>query len=202
MITKIDRYRYSNWPLEKINDLFVSACSRGDLELVKYLLFAPGIINAEVDYGSYKPIQSACYAKQNEIVKFLLTSKKLPKVTPINVHKGCLLRIAIETSNFEMVNYLLKNSTKMSLSQNDDMIFKSLMGNFGKNREIIKELIVTYELPKSQTIEDFLDEKNRGIEEKKTVNEWFEKRIFMKNLELELRNEAEVKPIKAKKMKV
>jgi hypothetical protein len=82
------------------------------------------------------------------------------------------------------------------------MIFKSLMGNFGKNREIIKELIVTYELPKSQTIEDFLDEKNRGIEEKKTVNEWFEKRIFMKNLELELRNEAEVKPIKAKKMKV
>lgn len=202
MITKIDRYRYSNWPKEKINNLFVEACNNGNLELVKYLLFAPGIINAEVDYGSYKPIQSACYSKQNAIVKFLLTSKKLIKLTPINVHKGCLLRISVDNNNFEMVNYLLKNSTKMSLSQNDDEIFKSLMSDFGRKREIIKTLIVNYDLPKSQTIEDFLNEKNRGVEEKKIVNEWFEKRTFMRDLEQDLKNEVEIKPVKAKKMKV
>lgn len=202
MITKIDRYRYANWPLKKINDLFVESCGNGNFELVKYLLFSPGITNAEVDYGNYKAIQSACYGKQNDIVKFLLTNKKLTKTTPINVHKGSLLRIAVDTGNFELVNYLLKNSNKMSLSQNNDSIFISLMGDFGRKRDIIKELIVTYELPKSQIIEDFLDEKNRGVEEKRLVNEWFERRTFMKDLEKDLKDEVEVKPIKAKKLKV
>lgn len=202
MITKIDRYRYSNWPVEKINELFVESCGNGNFELVKHLLFAPGIINAEVDYQNYRAIQSACYGKQNDIVKFLLTNKKLSKLTPINVHKGSLLSIAVQTNNPDMINYLLKHSAKMSLSQNNDSIFRSLMSDFKKNKEIIKDLIVNYDLPKSQTIEEFLDEKNRWIEEKKIVNEWFERRIFMNDLDTELKNEVEVKPVKVKRMKV
>jgi hypothetical protein len=201
MLTKIDKYRYSNLPQVKINEAFCNACRTGDLELVKYLLLDKNIINAQIEHGNYIGARIACSGKHNDILKFLLEAEELKKKTPINTGKGIFLRVCVEQNNTEMMDYFLKNNPKMNLNQNDDEIFKSLMSNFNKNKDMIKYLIVNYNLPKTQNIEDFLEEKNRGIEEKKLVNEWFQKRTLMEQLDKEF-NQTKLTPTKSKKIKV
>jgi hypothetical protein len=205
MISKIDKYRYASMPVEKINDAFVHACGAGNLELAKYFLFDKNIQNAQIEKCGERGIVNACSGKHNEIVKFLLEGKELTKHVSVNVNRGALLRNAVERHNKELLNYLLdKKKKKINLEHYGDSIFISLMGNFSYHRDMIMSLIVDYELPRTQVIIDFLDEKNRGVGEKKTVNEWFEKRELMQTLQYVFNDDAEKEPPKPKpkKMKI
>lgn len=202
MIKKIDKYRYESMPKEKIDNLFIDACQSGNLELVQYFLFDKKIKNAEVEYKNYEALFKSCSSNNLELVKFFLTSKKLNKNPSIDISKGRLLSIACIEGNFEMIDYLLsfENTKRLYLNQNNDEIFKTLMTFFSTKHEIIKTLIIKYDIKKTQNIIDLLDEKNRGIEEKKIVNEWFEKRDLKNVMEYVFEKKENI--IKVKKLKI
>lgn len=185
MINKIEKYRYSSMPQENINKLFLEACDYGNLELVDFFLTGKGIENAQIEYKGYECLFKACYKKNLNILDFLLTSKKLEKHPSIDINNGNLLNIAFENHDIDTIDYLLdfRKTKRIDINKRGEVIFKSLMSNFNKNKEMIQLLLIKYNLPKTQNIIDYLDEKNRGIEEKKIVNDWFDKRDLKVALE-------------------
>lgn len=202
MINKIEKYRYESMPQEKINDLFLEACYSSNLELIEYFLFDKKIENAQLEYKNYLGLFNSCSSSNLNVLHFFLTSKKLTKNPSIDIGKGRLLSIASQKGNLELIEYLLtfENTKRLHLNQNNDEVFRILMSNFSKNQETIKTLVIKYDMKKTQEIIDFLDEKNRGIQEKILVNEWFEKRD-LKNV-LEYVFEKKEENIKTKKLKI
>ena len=178
MINKIEKYRYASMPQENINKLFLEACQSGNLELVDFFLTGNGIKNAQIEYKKYDCIFKACYGKHLNVLDYLLTSKKLEKHPSIDINNGNLLNIAFENHDINTIDYLLdfSKSKRIDLDKRGESIFKSLMGNFTRNKDMIQLLVIKYNIKKTQNIIDYLDEKNRGIEEKKIVNDWFNKR--------------------------
>lgn len=201
MISKIEKYRYASMPKEKINQLFLEACIQGDLERIEYFLIDKTIQNADIDHKKYEGVFDAAQYKHNEVIKFFLESKKI-KNPSVDIGNGRLINIAFATHNIDLIDYLLllDKGKRIDLKNKGDSIFKSLMCDFKNSHETIKLLVIKYNIEKTQTIIDFLDEKNRGIEEKKLVNEWFEKRD-LKNA-MEYYYQPKENSVKTKRLKI
>lgn len=198
MISKIDKYRYASMPQEKIEKFFLQACESGNLELIQYFLWDKNIPNVSIEYNNYEGLFAACNKNHLEVVNFFLKNKKLNKNPPVDIAKGRLLRIACYQANIEMIDYLLsfENTKKLHVNQNDDEIFKSLMNLFSKRYELVQTLIVKYDMKKTQGIIDFLDQKNNGVEDKRLVNEWFEKRDLKNAMEFVFEKKEQTSKVK------
>lgn len=95
---------------------------------------------------------------------------------------------------------MLDKGKRIDLKVKGDEIFKSLMSTFKQSQETIKLLIIKYNINKTQNIIDYLDEKDRGIEEKKLVNEWFEKRDLKNAMEYYYQPKQDT--VKTKRLKI
>lgn len=201
MINKIDKYRYASMPKDKINELFLEACTQGNLEKIEYFLLDQHIQNAEVHYKSYTGLFNAAQYKHNEVVKFFLESKKI-KNPSVDVGNGRLINYAFAKHNIDLIDYLLllDKGKRIDLKTKGEEIFKGLMSNFKENQEMIKLLVVKYNINKTQNIIDFLDEKNRGVEDKIQVNEWFEKRDLKNAMEFYYQPKEDT--VKTKRLKI
>lgn len=202
MISKIEKYRYASMPLEKINKLFLEACKAGDLELIEYFLLDKGIKNAQIEYENYGCVFNACNEKHLKVLDYLLTSPKLEKHPSIDIMNGSLLNIAFRNHDLYMIDYLLdfSKSKRIDLEKRGEDIFKYLMSDFKNHKEMIQLLVIKYNLKKTQNITDYLDEKNRGIEEKKIVSDWFFKRDLKDTLDFVF--PVKENNIKTKKLKI
>lgn len=201
MINKIDKYRYASMPKDKINELFLEACTQGNLEKIEYFLLDEHIQNAEIHYKNYTGLFNAAQYKKNEVVKFFLESKKI-KNPSVDVGNGRLINYAFAKHNIDLIDYLLllDKGKRIDLKNKGEEIFKGLMSNFKENQEMIKLLVVKYNIEKTQNIIDFLAEINRNIEDKKQVNEWFEKRDLKNAMEFYYQPKEDT--VKTKRLKI
>lgn len=204
MINKNDKLKFANLRLEQINNAFIEACERGDLDTVKFLLLEPRIIHPDITSVGGDALIKAGTNKHNHIVQFLIEGKELDKHVSINTGQGALLGLAVYTHNTELMDYLLNHTKnkKMNLNQNQDKIFISLMWEFNKHQDIIKLLITDYHLQRTQAIQDFLDQKNHGIQEKQLVSQWFDKRDTVETLRYVFQEDSTQFTSKPKKKKI
>lgn len=194
MIHKNDKLKYSQMSQEEIHQVFALACHNGNLELIQYLLSDKKIKTADLGVIGAKGLTNACLAKHEHVVRFLTQGKELTQHVSMNINKGALLKIAVLNHHTELIDYFLRNK-KMNLNQNNDEIFRALMWDFAYHKDMIIALILDYQLPKTQTIIDFLDEKNVMVEQKQLVRQWFEQRELKNTMQYVFDDDAKKKPL-------
>jgi ankyrin repeat protein len=106
------KYKYSS--PEKLSSAFCSACEKGNLDEVRYLLTSPELKeHADIHHYEDAGLSDACWHGHFDIVKYLLTSPDLKEHANLNDHKekscGALLN-ACGAGHFEIVKYLLTSS--------------------------------------------------------------------------------------------
>ena len=111
MLTKEVKDKYREMNMYQINNRYVEACEKGDLEVVRYLLTSKNLKNkAEIDspsdYGDIG-LTSACRYGHLDIVRYLLTSSELKIHADINRQEECALKYACVFGQLEIVQYLL-----------------------------------------------------------------------------------------------
>ena len=110
---KIDTSTILNHDQTQINTVFINACNKGDLELVKFVLHDSRLkFKAEPvkTYVSSEPLSGfylACKNGHLDIVKYLLNSKEIRIHPDINGDNGQALKNACSEGHFEIVKYLL-----------------------------------------------------------------------------------------------
>lgn len=108
MIYKID----PNDPQEKINQEFLEACTKGNLEKVSHLLTSQEIpLKADIHYQDDDGFTRACEYGHIHIVKYLLTSPELKEHIDIASYNYLGFVVACENNNLELVKYLMSGVT-------------------------------------------------------------------------------------------
>lgn len=181
MIQKIDKYRFKNMSQEEINEKFLEYCHEGNYDMLEYLLIYSHL-KADISYAKYDGVYVSIRRQYNDIFKFFVENKNLEKQISLNIHNGHLLFVACQVGNYSIIDYLLNNSKKLHLNQNNDDIFKYLIGSLTQNKTILQKLIFEYDLSYTDTIQNIVNEKNYNLEIKAMVKDWFEKRELTKSL--------------------
>jgi ankyrin repeat protein len=110
---KIDTNTLLNHDQTQINTVFINACDKGDLELVKFVLhdsrlkFKAEPVNTYVSSEPVSGFYLACKSGYLDIVQYLLNSKEIEIHPDINGDNGQALKNACSEGHFEIVKYLL-----------------------------------------------------------------------------------------------
>lgn len=177
---------------------FQWACTNGRLDIIKYFFFDPSISdNFNLEKHSYEAIIRAIHADANKIVEYILNEPEITKHN-FNYNKGFILEAACECGRLDILKYLvdLPHFNKdLDFHFKNDTCFKG--ASYYGNLDIVEFLIFDMKLEKTKEIENFISINNRNIN-KDQIDRMFNAR----DLEIDLKNNQDIKPITTKKIKV
>ena len=124
MINTKDKNKYKTLTPKQLNEVFISSCQKGHLEIVKYLLTSPDLkehanIHADNDEGFIW----ACAYGQLEVVKYLIQDMSIEKTKHIedylnkNQDNKCV-KEAIELFKIRDFNQKLNNDLEHKEKKN------------------------------------------------------------------------------------
>jgi ankyrin repeat protein len=105
---------------EELHEKLISACKKGNLDQVKYLLTSPELdTHASINYSNNNNtvLTEACWYGHLEIVDYLLTSPDLIEKADIHFNDDQSLIFACYEGKLDVVKYLL-TSTKLMVHAN------------------------------------------------------------------------------------
>lgn len=175
---------------------FQWACTNGHLEIIKYFFFDPSINdNFNLEKHSYEAIIRAIHADQIKIVEYILNEPEINKHN-FNYNKGFILEAACECGRLDILKYLadLPHFNKdLDFHFKKDTCFKG--ASYYGHLDIVEFLIFDIGLEKTEEIEKFIS--CSGIN-KDQINSILNAR----DLEIDLKNNQDIKPITTKKIKI
>lgn len=145
-----------NKTIKDLNYDLKRACSKGELDKVRYYLTSPELqlhanINIEEDETD-PPLTKACANGHIEVVKYLLTSKELFEHADINAENGSALAESCWNGHFNIIKYLL---TSPSLKTKADLNISSISINYAAAQghlEIVDYLLTSSEIKQHSKI--------------------------------------------------
>ena len=99
---------YKKYNKEQLNDEFIDACRKGQLDVVKYLLASDELTeHADIHASNDEGFVCACRYGHLEIVKYLLTSAELTELVDIHARNDEGFRSACAQGHLEVVKCLI-----------------------------------------------------------------------------------------------
>lgn len=88
---KVNPEKYKNLDINELNKHFISACIKGKLEIVKYLLTSPELKDNGIDFANVHAQDdfafiSACGAGHWEVIKYLIADHRIAMTTNIETY--------------------------------------------------------------------------------------------------------------------
>lgn len=97
-----------------IDEIFIDACGKGNLNIIKYLLTSPELIqhaNIHAKDNAYKiidsPILTATSHGHIEVVKYLLSSSELKEHADVHANHDEVFRLAVNNNYLSILEYLI-----------------------------------------------------------------------------------------------
>lgn len=179
----------------KLNTCLTSACEKGDLETVRFLLTSKKLkSNSDIRYFDYMGFISACTYGKLEVVRYLLTSTELKEHADINAQNDFAIRSTCNTKHLEIIKYLLTSpelKKHANIHASNDDAFKNAY--IAENYNVLQYLILDFKIERTHEIDNFI---------KENPNEDIEKIFAMRNLNKSLNKELAQNEVVGKKLKL
>ncbi|KAB7495814.1 Ankyrin repeat domain-containing protein 7 [Armadillidium nasatum] len=129
----------------EINRALNLACKKGHSHIVKYLLKRNGNVYFKDDVSNLDAISTATYFNHGEVIKILLSSRKIPKLPKVEFQNNCvpLLHFASICGCVSSVKALVNNEfVKVNLNEGDQDHWRPLHYSVSqRNHEISRFLL-------------------------------------------------------------
>jgi ankyrin repeat protein len=123
--------KFKDMTQHSLNVHFCSACAKGDLETMQYLLLSPELEKqAQLDYGKNKGLSFACKNGHIEVIRYILIEQKMVEVD-IHANEDEALYCAVSEGQLEVVKYLLESpelNEHANLKDNEYIIKSAFVG--------------------------------------------------------------------------
>lgn len=163
-----------------VSDCFITACYRGQLEVVEYLSTSSELEEHVIiftdDGAGFK---KSCTEGQTEVVKFLTTSSKLKMHYDLSWYGDFAIIEACTKGHVELVKFLLTDSCLPIKGNIEANNFEGLRNAVLSHKdEVVDYLIMGYKLPLCETLSKFFNKeitKPSGWREPKEVENILQK---------------------------
>ena len=158
MITEEDKQNYQKISKNELNLKFYNACSKGDLEHVKYLLLSPELKeNADIHSYQDEGFIKACQYGHLDIVKYLMTSPELKERANIHGQNTRGFMEACAEGHLDIIEYLLTSSDLKNHAEIYWIDYHALMkACYYQQPKVIDYLVVDYNMNISKELEEKL----------------------------------------------
>jgi ankyrin repeat protein len=106
MISFYDEYK--DFSKKEINEAFVSACAKADLDRVKYLINSSELLfNAKPSYENNKALMIAFNNNAVDVIKYITNPAEVKKAIDIKSYSSLFLELACKQKDYDWVDQLL-----------------------------------------------------------------------------------------------